>query len=206
MQGTSEERSIYDIRDSVLSNKDIVSFLIAAHALSGCDTVAQFHGVGKLSILKRFSDGKKLSSLECCNANMNDVFAEATRFISDCYGFPDESMTKCRIKCWQSKNSKARKTTPSLKSLPPTEEAFGENVKKAHHIQGLVWYSALSTDPPTIDPTQYGWTRDEFDKQLVPVGLPCGVAAAPEEVLNAIKCTCQSSSPCKSARCSCTAV
>ena len=83
MQGTSSERSIYDIKETVEANKEIMPSIVAAHALSGCDSVAPYHGVGKLSIIKRLKDGMKLLHMGCLNEDFGKVLEEATTLISD---------------------------------------------------------------------------------------------------------------------------
>ena len=70
-----------------------------------------------------------------------------------------------------------------MKTLPPTHEAFIENIKRAH-FQAIIWYSTLEASPPDIDPTLYGWQRDMENRILSPVGLPDNIAPAPEEVLD----------------------
>ena len=109
-------------------------------------------------------------------------------------------MTQCRIQCWY---SKARKSVPELKSLPPTNDTFAENVKRAH-IQVAIWYSAIHPDPPKFDAEMYSGVKDVCQRVLIPVGIPDGVDPAPKEVLRMIKCTCSSSQPCASQNCSCT--
>ena len=86
-----------DILHSVWSNEDIVSFTVAAHCLSGCGTVAPYHGLGKMTVAKSLKDGKKFFFLGQLDLNIDDVIKEPTFFISDCYGLRQESMTKCRI-------------------------------------------------------------------------------------------------------------
>ena len=54
-----------------------------------------------------------------------------------------------------------------------------------------------------LDPTLYDWRKDELNKELVPIGLPDSIAAAPDEVLNMVKCGCSISNPCKTRRYQC---
>ncbi len=56
-----------------------------------------------------------------------------------------------------------------------------------------------------LNPTEYGWARDEASKSLVPIMVPSEVKMAPPEVLELIQCGCSSSNPCSTARCSCSA-
>ena len=58
---------------------------------------------------------------------------EATKFILACYNqSKSQSMTEARKQMWQEKLSKSLSGPPKLCSLPPTTEAFTENVKRAH--------------------------------------------------------------------------
>ena len=71
-------------------------------------------------------------------------------------------MEKSGHEGWVDKNvTKA----PELKSPPPTQEAFEENVKQAH-IQTAIWKSALNSEPPALDPVEFGWERDERTRCL----------------------------------------
>ena len=142
MQGTSSERSIYDIKETVEANKEIMPSIVAAHALSGCDSVAPYHGVGKLSIIKRLKEGMKLLHMGCLNEDFGKVIEEATTLISDCYGYPDVSMTQCQNKVLYQKTSKARKKAPDLQSLPPTSDAFKEKCETSSFASdSVVFYN-----------------------------------------------------------------
>ena len=88
------------------------------------------------------------------DSNIDDVIKEATLFISDCYGFQQESMTKCRIMSWYKQKTKAGKTSPPLQSLHLTEESFKKNVKRAD-LQTTVYYATMEANPP-VNPTLYG--------------------------------------------------
>ena len=47
-----------DINASVDKNRTIMDDLLAAHGLTGCDTVAMYHGIGKGVTLKVLKTGK----------------------------------------------------------------------------------------------------------------------------------------------------
>jgi len=49
---TIEGRSFLDIKAPVETHKQVIPDLLAAHALTGCDTVASSHGIGKMTALK----------------------------------------------------------------------------------------------------------------------------------------------------------
>ena len=58
-----------------------------------------------------------------------------------CYGQKFDTMSNARLTAWAAKTGKEQVSTPTLCSLPPTTEAFVENVKRAHH-QATIWRSA----------------------------------------------------------------
>ena len=95
-------------------------------------------------------------------------------------------------------------TTPAVKVLPPTTEAFDQNVRRAH-IQTAIWKSAALSNPPAMDPTKFGWERDELSRTLVPRMMPPNTGIAPPEVLQMIRCGCSSETPCYTSHCRCTA-
>ena len=57
MQLTTQSRYLIDIGSTVAKNIDIIPRLLAAHALSGCDTAAPYHGIGKLKVIKKLREG-----------------------------------------------------------------------------------------------------------------------------------------------------
>lgn len=137
---------------------------------------------------------------------MAEVITEATMFCAACYGVRGPSvanMSEVRYQVWTSKMRKRNITSaPKLHTLPPTSESFAENVKRAH-LQAAVWLSADSGDPPVIDPTELGWTRDEPSRCLVPVSLPPNRPTAPDELLKMICCSCASDPLCSTLHCGC---
>jgi len=105
-------------------------------------------------------------------------------------------MSDVRVDVWSTKVARRKVTAaPELKNLPPTTEAFEMSVRRAH-IQTAIWKSAREAEPPKLDPTVYGWERDDVSKSLEPVQLPTNVALAPEDVLEMINCGCSSEKPC----------
>ena len=107
--------------------------LLPAHAISGCDTVACYLGIAKGRVIKHLKEGCDLSATGSVDAPLQQVIDQATRFISECYGMKDSTyMSHTRFLVWGQKNGKGHSSSPNLASLPPTREAFIENVKRAH--------------------------------------------------------------------------
>jgi hypothetical protein len=84
---------------------------------------------------------------------------------------------------------------PELRSLPPSREAFKENVKRAD-IPTAICKSALESEPSALDPAEYGWESDERVRCMVLVTLLPNVSVAPSEVLEMIKCGWTMDTPC----------
>ena len=81
-------------------------------------------------------------------------------------------MTDVRYKAWVSKTGrKGACLLPKLKAIPPTLDAFKENIKRAH-FQACIWKAALDEESPNLDPLKFGWVKDDLAKSLCAVPLP----------------------------------
>ena len=120
------------------------------------------------------------------------MISEAMHFILACYNMSHcQDLTQARQELWKIKMAKCLAGPPKLCSLPPTTEAFTENAKRAH-LQLAVWYHALDSEPPHLDPKNHGWTRKEDSTSLCPSVIPQGTHLAPDELIRLIKCSCAS--------------
>ena len=202
MEDTGGDRRVISIPEAVHKHRDKVESLVALHALSGCDTVPQMSGIGKKKALNALAKGNSLHLLGNIDVSFDLVLEESCKFISACYGVEKySSMMKARFNLWHKKLT--NKTAPQLKSLPATIEVLTENIKRAHY-QTAIWKHSDQGNPPPLDPSYYGWYKDDNNHCLMPVMIPTGVKAAPPEVLKLIRCNCSSDSPCSpSSRCSC---
>ncbi len=197
-------RAVVDIHGTAATHQDITDDLLAMHGLSGADTVAALHHIGKATALKVLKTGNyPLSQIGDDKADINSFIAQATHFVCAAYGKTVESctsMTDCRVKLWRLKTARNGATSVKLCSLPPTSDAFRENVLRCH-MQVAIWKSALEESPPKMDPIKYGW---ELDHQgiLLPRPLPADATFAPADILQLIRCNCKASG-CKTVVCSC---
>ncbi|KAG0702222.1 hypothetical protein GWK47_025151 [Chionoecetes opilio] len=183
MESLVKERNVIDIQATVKKHQNIIPAILAGHALTGCDTVAACFGIGKGEMLKVLKTGLNLDMIGNAEANWPEVLEQATQFIASCYGqSKTNSMSEARVSVWTSRTGKSGATvTPKLCSLPPTTEAFIENVKRAH-LQTCIWKNALQLDPPDLEPTSYGWIKESRTKSLLPTTVPTnrlGVEWAP---------------------------
>ena len=99
-----QQRSLIDIKATVQAHRSIIPGLPAAHALSGCDTVPTYFGIGKGTVLKNLiAAPNSLSLFGCLDAPLSDVVDQATKFIGACYGnrVGTETMSDIRYKSGQ---------------------------------------------------------------------------------------------------------
>ena len=81
-------------------------------------------------------------------------------------------------------------------------KVLGENVLRAH-LAAAIMKSSLDSDPPNLNPEQYGWHTPEGFDFLLPVVTPEGTDMAPPALIKLVKCGCKSQSPCSNNKCSC---
>ena len=202
MDPFTKENKVININNSFKRNENLVPHLIALHALSGCDTVPMLFNVGKA---KAINAVKKVSLMHIGDVNspIDLVIKEGKQFVAKCYGQTNESSSANRRSIWVSKTDGSKKSAkpPTLKYLPPTDEALELNIRRAHFV-AIMWKNCLSGFPPNLDPCDYGWEKREDGVSLTPTMLPDGVAVTPEEVLKITRCNC-ASSKCVNKRCPC---
>ena len=103
MSSHLKERAVVDIRATAEAHSDIADDLLAIHRLSGADTVASLHGIGKATVIRVSKTGRfSLSKVVDVTADTKSVEAQTTNFICAAYGKITQScssMTECRVKC-----------------------------------------------------------------------------------------------------------
>ena len=154
MESPIKERTVIDIQAIVKKHQGIIPGILAGHALSGCDTVAACFGVGKGKMIKVLTSGVPVDIVGDVEADWSTVMKQATTFTAACYGQPNAtSMSEARISAWTERIGRpGANHTPNLASLPPTTEAFAENVKCAY-LQTCIWKNALQLHPPSLEAT-----------------------------------------------------
>ena len=200
MDSFSSENRVINIKRSVDAKQHIMGSLVGLHAISGCDTVPMMFGIGKAKSLNAV-EKVPLVYLGEKEENLTDVIEEGKKFVAECFGQTNPSSSLNRKNIWISKTDGAKKTAkaPTLKSLPPTDEALELNIKRAHFATAM-WKNCITGVPPDMDPCDFGWEKD--GESLRPSMLPSDKDIAPDKVLKMTQCNC-SSGQCKSNRCGC---
>ena len=100
------------------------------------------YGIGNGTVVNMLLKGHTLDKLGDSEAQMNDIVEESTKFAATCYGSKAKgTMSEIRYDVWTARTGRRKvTTTPKLNALPPTTEAFEENVKRAPfadmHLEG----------------------------------------------------------------------
>ena len=158
MESFSDSRALININQTAKKHSDIMPSIIAAHALSGCDSVPKMHRIGKKTFKNVLKKGYEFKSLGDINATEESILQESTKFVAACYGITldEPGLSTARFSLWAKRTKKKLSTSlkpPTLESLPPTTEVFRLNVLRAH-FQACIWNSCLNERPPEMDPTK----------------------------------------------------
>ena len=91
----TEDKNIISIKDTVKKHTVLIPRLLSALAISGCDTVPMYYGIGKR---KAFNvAGKlKLSFLGQLEATEYQYLSESRKFVAACYSAKNETSSKNR--------------------------------------------------------------------------------------------------------------
>ena len=149
-----KDKSAVDIRETVQRKNALDPYLIGAHALSGCDTVGCYFGIGKGKVVKALRGGYILPSLGDTNAELPDVVQESAIFIAACYGFPQcENIKTARQKMWKKRVGKSSKSVVKVSSLLLTAVICRERQTSTFpgmHLEKMHWMQTLQTFHPRI--------------------------------------------------------
>ena len=145
-------RTVIDINESDDKNRAIMGDLLAAHGRNGCDTVATHHCIGKGVAMKVLRSATlSIFKVGDMRLSVEEALEQSTSFMLSCYGHPEcSSLPDARQKICSQKVSRSIGAAPKLQSLPPTNEAFTENVARAH-LSLAIWKQALELNLPNVD-------------------------------------------------------
>ena len=169
------------------------------HALTGSDTTGHIKGKGKSSCFKVFM--KADEDVICALAGLGVGVYPSPGVLSGCEKFLcqlfNSGFTSAKALRWHM--FKKLKGHQGVEKLLPTQGCIIEHILRAH-LQASVWLQDLVARPIILDPVTLGWQQLE-DGHYVPVVSI--VPAAPEAVVELVKCSCVASKC--SGRCSCKA-
>lgn len=200
IESCTSTHNVISVNDVIRQHATIMPNLLAAHALTGCDTVSSFAGIGKMTVLKKlevFSGELKLGKM---SVPFQEISESCLQFTNLLYG--DESganLNTVRANIFRKRIAGKRHIPPKLSSLPPTMASFQAHIKRAH-FQAVLWQAAGEPSPPDLDPVEYGWQLHQLTLRPA-LGLDAQLPA-PDEILNLVRCSCKTG--CSTVQCTCT--
>ena len=86
MELCSDSLSVIDVNDVIRKHAAIVGNLLAAHALTLCDTVSSFEGIGKTTVMKKLQAYCNNIDLGYPDSLLDDVVRSTVKFVATLYG------------------------------------------------------------------------------------------------------------------------
>ncbi|KAG7162580.1 Zinc finger protein 782-like 2 [Homarus americanus] len=199
MESCTRGHAVVSINEVVKKHSSIIPNILAAHALTGCDTVSSFAGIGKITALKTLEAFPGSLDLGNPSASLDEVTDVSLKYVSALYNqTPGDSLNNMRATIFTKQISNNKLRFPRLSRLPPTMAAFRPHCGRAHY-QTALWKSAGMPSQPPLDPLQYGWEMN--GSTLTPVYSLPGQSIVPDEVYNLVNCSCKTA--CTATLCSC---
>ena len=113
--------------------------LLAAHTLTGCDTVSSFAGIGKTTVMKKLQAYSNNIDIGNPDSLLDDVVHSAAKFVATFYGHTlDSSFDTLRHTSFSKAIGNKKLLPPKLCKLPPTMPAFKLHCARAH-FQVILW-------------------------------------------------------------------
>ena len=174
---------------------DLILFV---HAWGGCDTTSATYGKGKMKLMEMLKSKNMQETVSCfgnVEATQEEIGSAGNSVMLCIFNGKSETLTALRYAEWRMMVLGKKKLKPE--SLPPTDRAVYFHALRVH-LQVCQW---ATLNLSCLNPTQWGWKAE--NSVLVPVKTD--IAAAPEFVLNVIRCSCKTTSKntCGTKLCSC---
>ena len=167
---------IHDIVSSIGPEK--TSGILFFHAFTGCDVVSAFRGKGKKSAWQTWN---------VCN-DASGVFSKLSKYPPTVGDEDIENLEKFVIamydrssiaKCVDDARLElfARKQK-SYQSIPPTQAALVQHLKRSAYQAGCIWSQATVCQPEILSPADWGWIKEvdiwkTYWSTLPPIATSC---------------------------------
>ena len=174
---------------------EVCRYLLFIHAFTGSDTTSRIFNVGKQTVFGKLKDPTIINAAKNFTTpglDKNLICEHGLKaMVIVCGGKLNVDLMQLRYNVLVNKILAAKKFV-SPERLPPTESAT--NYHSMHtYLQTMIWMGTSGD----MDPREWGW-KEEGGKYIP---LLTDNPAAPEFLLNIIRCTCKTG--CASKRCRC---
>ena len=86
MESCSGNHSVIDISKVMEKLTKVMPNILAAHALTGCDTVSSLAGIGKTAVLKKLETFKEILKLGEPSDSLDEVVDSCLKYVATLYG------------------------------------------------------------------------------------------------------------------------
>ncbi|KAG0711912.1 hypothetical protein GWK47_019569 [Chionoecetes opilio] len=200
IMGTGDRRRtvlLQPIYDALGPSK--AAALINWHALTGCDTTGHIRGKGKQTCFNAFMESPPnvVSAIQMLgegDAPSEEVADGCQAFLCSLFCPKGTKLSRASSLRWHL--FKKMKPEQGVDRLPPTQGAWKQHILRAH-LQARIWAQDLVEKPNIPDPLTLGWKKE--GDRLIPV--LSSEAAAPDCVLELVKCGCGANNPAAPMKC-----
>ena len=194
---TTKNPQVWDIHAVKMQlGPAVCSHILFLHAILGCDTTSQPHGIGKGNSLKKFRESSHFRDLVAAfdspSASAEEIVSAGEQVLVAIYnGKAGETLDSLRYQRFAEKV--ARHTSQvQPQTLPPTLAAA-----KFHSLRVFYQVQQWKGSSNELVPQDWGWKESEG----LLVSVATDLLPAPEELLHIIRCNCQTQ--CSTMRCTC---
>ena len=128
------------------------------HALTGCDTVSSFAGIGKKTAWAAWNVYPEVTEAFEELMHMADPISDRTLEVIERFVVLMYSRTSDLSRVNDARKQLFAQKSRSLENIPPTQAALEQHLKRARY-QCNCWNMCLSPDPQLPDPSNWGWTK-----------------------------------------------
>ena len=187
--------NVYDIHAMTELGLKVCHYLLFIHAFTGSDTTSRIFNVGKQTVFGKLKDPTIINAAKNFTTpglDKNLICEHGLKaMVIVCGGKLNVDLMQLRYNVLVNKILAAKKFV-SPERLPPTESATNYHSMRTY-LQTMIWMGTSGD----MDPREWGW-KEEGGKYIP---LLTDNPAAPEFLLNIIRCTCKTG--CASKRCRC---
>jgi hypothetical protein len=189
--GTSKEKQFFPVSSVRASLRpEVISNILAFHALTGSDSTSQFCGHGKRTAWKTYL--KYPGLLDNLGRSHDIDMTDIELFVIKIYSASTDAtcINDLRVEMFHRVNDPEK--------LPPTQDSLILHIQRSQY-QTMVWLNAVLAKPNLPRPEDCGWDCDEAELTLRPHLMTLDpVPSACTELL-----TCGCKTKCTTLRCTC---
>ena len=177
--------------------------LLLLHAVSGCNTVSSFSGIGKKTAFSVWKSMRHIvpvfSHLSQAPEEINEEdMKEIERFVILLYkstsSLSDINEARKQMFC----------AARQIENIPPSKDALEEHLKRAVYQAGHVWGQALVPNPELPSPSEWGWQNELGTWKPLWTKLPEASKACRELIKCGCLKRCKGNCKCSKSNLSCT--